>query len=683
MVNRKDLALLFQRPYEPVFSIKNDVMGTVKVELPLNFYTEKYKFLETEIRSHVEDPVDRIVPVKRVSLPNLDFTKAIPWTKPFSLFNSCHSEIAKRLTEIFINAPDVDSLFSIASYAHDRVNPEIYLYCLSVAMQNRSDTQDVPIPSVVASFPYQFINPSVFSEASEISAFVPEELRRHIVIPMSFTASEKEDEQKMAYFREDVGVNLHHCHWHLVYPAKGPEAVVRKDRRGELFYYMHSQIVARYNADRLCNQMSRIHPLDNLREPINEGYFPKISRIAINQNFPPRLPNTKLQDIIRPEDSIMLKVDDLERWIRNITEAIDQGFIINTSGEQIPLDEVHGIDILGNMIETTILSPNLQLYGNLHNMGHTIIGYCHDPENRFLEEFGVMASDATAMRDPVFYRWHLFLNQIFQKHKNTLPEYDTKSQLDYEGITVNSISCKMTQVNTPPNLILTYWQHGQINLSSGLDFQRRGNVFGQFTHLQHAPFTWHIVVNNNSSTPRRGTCRIWMGPRNGEQGMPLTFVDQRLLMIEMDHFTVNLNPGINTIIRRDVDSNLTRDYNSFFGQMGTDERNSCGCGWPQHLLMPKGSHEGYSFDTFVMISNLDKDIVVDEQDSSLKCSDYFAFCGLRNKLYPDRRAMGYPFDRSHAAKTLQDFANLVSNMTVGEINVRFSNSYLALKENQN
>ena len=55
-----------------------------------------------------------------------------------------------------------------------------------------------------------------------------------------------EPEQTLAYFREDVGVNSHHFHWHLVYPFMGPEPrFYDKDRRGELFYYMHEQMLAR------------------------------------------------------------------------------------------------------------------------------------------------------------------------------------------------------------------------------------------------------------------------------------------------------------------------------------------------------------------------------------------------------------------------------------------------------
>lgn len=62
---------------------------------------------------------------------------------------------------------------------------------------------------------------------------------------MDFTATDADSENRVAYWREDIGINLHHWHWHLVYPYEGPRDIVNKDRGGELYYYMHHQIIAR------------------------------------------------------------------------------------------------------------------------------------------------------------------------------------------------------------------------------------------------------------------------------------------------------------------------------------------------------------------------------------------------------------------------------------------------------
>lgn len=55
------------------------------------------------------------------------------------------------------------------------------------------------------------------------------------------------------------------------------------------------------------------------------------------------------------------------------------------------------------------------------------------------------------------------------------------------------------------------------------------------------------------------------------------------------------------------------------------------------------------------------------------CSDASSFCGIKDKLYPDRRSMGYPFDRMprDGVDTLEDF--LTPNMRVQNVTIRFTN----------
>ena len=112
--------------------------------------------------------------------------------------------------------------------------------------------------------------------------------------------------------------------------------------------------------------------------------------------------------------------------------------------------------------------------------------------------------------------------------------------MTFNGIVVNSVNVQITRGQNPtPNVLLTFWQKSAVDLAAGLDFGPEGDIFAQFTHLQHAPFVYRISVNNNSGGNARGTCRIFMAPRVDERGTPLTFAEQRILMIEMDKFTVN------------------------------------------------------------------------------------------------------------------------------------------------
>lgn len=140
---------------------------------------------------------------------------------------------------------NVDDLLSVAVYARDRVNPYLFNYALSAAVLHRKDTADVKLPSFLQTFPDKYFDSKIFPQAREEIILVPDEVRTPIAIKRDYTATDLDEEHRMAYFREDLGVNIHHWHWHLVYPTEGNTEQVNKNRRGELFYYMHQQIIAR------------------------------------------------------------------------------------------------------------------------------------------------------------------------------------------------------------------------------------------------------------------------------------------------------------------------------------------------------------------------------------------------------------------------------------------------------
>jgi tyrosinase len=82
------------------------------------------------------------------------------------------------------------------------------------------------------------------------------------------------------------------------------------------------------------------------------------------------------------------------------------------------------------------------------------------------------------MRDPVFYRWHSFIDSIFQAHKSTLPPY-TDDQLGFKGVEVTDVSINTGyfRAGSEKNVFRTFWEHSQMNLSRGLDFAPRGKIF--------------------------------------------------------------------------------------------------------------------------------------------------------------------------------------------------------------
>ncbi|XP_034237614.1 phenoloxidase 1-like [Thrips palmi] len=672
------LQYLFDRPSEPIFLPKESDKGSKRVffDVPNEYLTDRQKKLGTQVINRFGEKAEHIN-VRKINLPDLSVPGQLDKRAQFSLFLPEHRKLAGRLIDVFMGMRNLDDFLSAAVYARSHLNPYLFVYAYSVALLHRDDTRNAHLPPLAELFPEKYVNGALFARAREETnmALDPQQ-RVPLEIPKDYTASDLEEEHKVAYFREDLGINLHHWHWHLVYPFDAPLNIVRKDRRGELFSYMHQQILARYNLERFSNGLQRVKRLLNLREPIPEGYFPKLDSLVSSRVWPARASNTVLSDIAREGDQIQFDLQDIERWRDRIYEAVHTGAVVTDKNTRLNLTEFGGIDVLGNIIESSIISPNRPLYGDMHNFGHIAIAFSHDPDNRHLESFGVMGDSTTAMRDPVFYRWHAFVDDIFQEHKRTLPAY-SQQQLDFPGVQVRSVEVMTTNARRP-NELFTFWQQNDMDLSRGLDFTPRGSVFARFTHLQHRPFTYRITVENNAPGQREGYVRIFLGPKFDERGVPMLFRDQRNFMVELDKFPINLSQRTNTIERRSTMSSVTIPFERTFRnldlnrpQSGTqlEQFNFCGCGWPQHMLIPKGSVSGLQLQLFVMITDYSRDKV--EQPLDGMCNDAASYCGVRGQRYPDKQPMGFPFDRTgrQGVDTLRSF--LTRNMFIQDVTVKF------------
>ena len=115
----------------------------------------------------------------------------------------------------------------------------------------------------------------------------------------------------------------------------------------------------------------------------------------------------------------------------------------------------------------------------------------------------------------------------------------TEQELTYSGITVQAL--QVQPVNGRANVFTTHWQQSDVNLSKGMDFVDRGDVFARFTHLQHVPYTMSIQVNNDSGVAKLGMFRVFLSSKFDERGAPWAYNDQRRMMIEMDKFVAQSN----------------------------------------------------------------------------------------------------------------------------------------------
>lgn len=148
----------------------------------------------------------------------------------------------------------------------------------------------------------------------------------------------------------------------------------------------------------------------------------------------------------------------------------------------------NGIDILVNCVESNALSINPRYYGSLHNNGHVMISFMHDPKAKYDETGAVMADTTTAMRDPIFYRWHKFIDDIFNKLKDQMLPYQN-TDLVLHGVNIVSLNI-LDKTTKLTNELHTFWQESLLNLQNGLDFRANEPSYVSFTHLNNEEFTY-------------------------------------------------------------------------------------------------------------------------------------------------------------------------------------------------
>lgn len=149
-----------------------------------------------------------------------------------------------------------------------------------------------------------------------------------VTVDVPGTATDKYDEARMEYFRHDLALNVNYYNWHLTHPFNAVrKELVNLDRRGELWYYFHQQIIARYNSERYCNGLQPVEPLSNFDEPIEQGYFPKLCTQHLEHSWASRFDKTKLCDLHRPYEGLSINKTRFQRWIDRVCNAIEMGTV--------------------------------------------------------------------------------------------------------------------------------------------------------------------------------------------------------------------------------------------------------------------------------------------------------------------------------------------------------------------
>ncbi|KAG7157360.1 hemocyanin C chain-like [Homarus americanus] len=555
----------------------------------------------------------------------------------FSLFNTRQREEALLLYEVLEHSADWNTFAGNAAYFRNHMNEGEFVYALYTAVIHSHLTEHVVLPPLYEVTPHLFTNSEVIEQAYHAKMTQTRSKFRS-----DFTGSKRNPEQHVAYFGEDIGMNTHHVTWHMEFPFWWQDSVEghHLDRKGENFFWVHHQLTVRFDAERLSNHLPPVEEL-HWKKTIKEGFAPHAS-YKYGGAFPSRPDNTDFDDV----DGVA-HVRDMVIIESRIRDAIAHGFITARDGSIIDIRDKDGIDILGDVIESSMYSPNSEYYGALHNTAHVMLGRQGDPHGKYDLPPGVLEHFETATRDPAFFRLHKYMDNIFREHKDSLTPY-TKEELQFPGVKIDNLATS--------GLLETYFEDFEYSLLNAVDDTVEIDDVEISTivpRLNHHDFTFNIDVINEHEEDVLATVRIFAWPVKDSNGVEFSFTDGRWNAIEMDKFWVKLHPRENHIVRRSRDSSVTvHDVPSFQYLMDrtedalTDHTEldlhdfESALGLPNRFLLPKGNSKGLEFTLVAILTNGEADAAVENLHTNTKFNHY----GYRG-VYPDNQPHGYPLDR--------------------------------------
>ena len=592
--------------------------------------------------------------------PSASATRDLAGGPPFSPFRPTDLARATALTDRLLDLADrsgVQAVLDEVARLNATDDPALVKHAFLVFLTHHPEAQGLTIP--------------------------PLEQREPEILPSSDTEEAAtrdldtagDPEAQLAWYREDPAASEHHEHWHLVYPAGGVRGQ-RKDRQGELFVYMHEQMLARYDTERLAAGLSPVVALSDYRVPIAEGYDPGP---RLRASFSPRPPGMTMADI----EGYTVAAHEQHR--DHLRAAISAGSLQAADGSHAPITP----DLLGATLEASINSassdPTTQppapdsFYGQLHNYGHVLIGALQTGAG----PGGVMNDTATAIRDPVFYRWHRHVDDLafaWQERQppNTFtdaPKVRLRRTLTAAkapgtaGPTTPPAPAVPTPPHAGPDIILAFMD--SIPGSSSANFD--GAAYGQahfgganwnkpfatggvttaelhtqmktrhtqgvtVPYLDQRTFCYFLRVENLRATAQAITVRIF--------GVATQAAADRRMWIELDKFTAQLAARQKAVLYRPaaLSSVIRQPALKPPGATGLPSGdNYCNCGWPYNLLLPRGTRVGLPFRLLVFCTDATQDHI----QAPSGCGS-MSYCGSKDR-YPDRRSMGYPFDRPFSA----------------------------------
>ncbi|XP_058803507.1 hexamerin-1.1-like [Phymastichus coffea] len=543
---------------------------------------------------------------------------------PYSYSVSQLRKEVSLLTQIFMGAKDYETFLNTAAWARIYINQEQFVTAYSSAVLRRHDMQGVVLPPVYEIFPNYFFDTRIIQKVQDFvmkygyDYYQGEKHRDYYDIYVNYTSYYPFGENQIAYFTEDIGLACYYSYVQLagyMLPygqyeqkyGKGEESKYFKNGHGAHYYYIHEQLLARYNLERLSQGLEPIRELDYYYEHIETPYKPHL-RYLNGVNMPGRDEHHYVT--AHHHNYELIKV--LRLMERRILDAIDQGYFITPQGTFMSLYQPEGLSILGELIEGTGHSINPRYYGAYAQVARQFFGYAPEFNNIWEYQPSALELGYTAVRDPMFYQLYSKILEFFHYYQESLPAYQ------YNDVVLPGVNIEKVEVSD----LVTYFGDYQVYLDNAVpqpvgkkqEQQPFPHIRAHLKRLDHKQFEYTIYTHAEKPV-RDAVVRVYVGPKYNYNGQPIDINVHRHYFYEIDQFVYDLAEGKNVIVRNSHQATgQSYDYpsvyelkdrlgNAFLSQhpyyISEPEQLY---GFPARLSLPKGTKEGYPLQFFVIIS---------------------------------------------------------------------------------
>lgn len=411
------------------------------------------------------------------------------------------------------------------------MNEGLFVYAFSAAIFQRQDCRGFRLPPPYEIFPNLYFDSKVIQEAYRIKMSMGRKSMDSVNSYMIYSNYSSyytkpyhyyDNEYKMDYYFEDVGLNSYYYMYRQVFPfwMNSKEFNIPFERRGDMYFYMHQQLLARYYLERLSNGMGEIEDFD-FYKPFATGFYSNLmypNGVSMPmRSYYQRFPVYRYKYI-----------KEYEALEFRIMSAIDSGFIQDRTGKQVNIYTPEGFNILGSIIEGNYDSYNRNYYGSVDVLARDILGFGYNSYNKNHFIPGALQTYSTSMRDPAFYRMYKRILMYFYRYKRNMPVY-TQNELAFNGVKFESVN--MDKLYTYFDFCDAYVNNA-INVESwkeGFNLRIKARQYC----LNYKPFTYRFQVNSDKDT--KGMLRIFLGPAFEDMQY---FEKNYYNFVELDQFPV-------------------------------------------------------------------------------------------------------------------------------------------------